>query len=278
MTRASCPGCGMVFATRAPDAAALEAYNASYFDSAHGGAATDPVTVAFHSGVNRLRVAHAERFVERAGITGRSVLEIGPGGGYFARHWLLRHPGSAYYAVETDRTCHPALRALGVKLLEAQNGSSPHVDMVVLSHVLEHVADPAAFLKATTASLRPGGALFIEVPCRDWEHKTLDEPHLQFFDKAPMLRLLEGLGFRGVQLTYHGRQISDLRQPGLRWRIANAIRTRLMARGFVAPFARVVPGLEPVSDPLDRAAVRPFEAHIEQQQPSWWLRAMAIKS
>lgn len=277
--RATCADCGMSFATPMPDAATLDAYNASYFDSAHGGAATHPVSVAFHSGINRLRVAHLERYVADQRLTVKSVLEIGPGGGYFAKHWLAQHPDSAYHALESDRSCHASLRALGVQVGEGPTALArvPQVDAVVLSHVLEHVADPAAFLRAVTGPLRPGGVLFIEVPCRDWEHKDEDEPHLLFFDKAPMGRLVESLGFGRTWLSYHGRLIGDLRRSGLRRRVGQALRTRLMARGVIAPFAGMRPGLEPVRDPLDRAAVRPFHAHREHAQPAWWLRAVAAK-
>ena len=41
--------------------------------------------------------------------------------------------------------------------------------------------------------LKKKGHLFIEVPCKDWDHKNEDEPHLLFFDKKSMVRLAEKL-------------------------------------------------------------------------------------
>jgi hypothetical protein len=35
--------------------------------------------------------------------------------------------------------------------------------------------------------------------------------------------------------------------------------------------------MELLTDPLERAAVAPFEAHREKQEPAWWLRAIARK-
>ena len=278
-SRTMCDTCGMVFASPMPDEAALAAYNASYFDSAHGGAPTNPVAIAFHSAINRLRVAYVERYMDIRSISVQSVLEVGAGGGHFARHWLARHTGTRYHAIESDVSLRPALRAQGVELHEDLQDllQRPPLDLVAMSHVLEHTIDPSAFLIAMTARLRRGGALFIEVPCRDWEHKTHDEPHLLFFDKAPMARLLSELGFGEIQLTYHGREITELRSRSLVARFAGALRSRLLARGIVAPYSRMVPGLEVLEDPLERAAVAPFQAHFEQSNPAWWLRTMAQK-
>ena len=185
----------------------------------------------------------------------------------------------AYHAVEYDVSCHSGLTALGIHLVDGSEGipAGTSVDLVVLSHVLEHVTDPVGFLGAMTTRLRLGGVLFIEVPCRDWEHKVQDEPHLLFFDKVPMRRLLDRIGFEQIQLSYHGQEISRLRRRGIAHKAWDAIRFRLLSRGLVAPFDRAEPALDLLATPLERAAVRPFEAHHEQEQPAWWLRTMAVK-
>jgi SAM-dependent methyltransferase len=151
------------------------------------------------------------------------------------------------------------------------------VDLVVISHVLEHMSNPIEFLKNATQNLHKGGVLFIEVPCRDWEHKPIDEPHLLFFDKSPMQHLLKHLGFEDLQMSYHGQEIEQLRSAPV-WRTKlMALRSKLITLGLVAPFARIRPGMEALSDPLERAAVAPFKAHRETQKPAWWLRAIARK-
>jgi SAM-dependent methyltransferase len=270
----------MGFATPMPEPSALQAYNAHYFDAAHGGLPADKASLGFHSGINRLRVAHVERFLADTRAQVSSVLEVGPGAGFFARHWLARHVGTSYVAIESDRSVHATLRAMGISVYanHAALPRSTEVDLLVLSHVLEHATDPIAFLTPFVQVLRPGGSVFIEVPCRDWEHKELDEPHLLFFDKGPMIRLLEKCGIGHVQTTYHGREIAELRKRQFVRRVREAVRLRLIARGIVAPFARVEPGLEVVESRLDRAALRPFEAHREQASPAWWLRAVGLRT
>ena len=269
----------MVFAAPMPDEVAWADYNSSYFDNAHGGVATHPVATAFHSAINQIRVAHVEEYLRDKQLSVSSVLEVGPGGAEFARQWLARHPLTAYHAVESDTGCHARLAGLGIQVVTGPEDlvGESFLDLVVLSHVLEHVTDPAGFLSAMTARLRRGGVVFIEVPCRDWEHKAQDEPHLLFFDKAPMARLLDRLGFDHVQLSYHGQQIEALRRRGLGRRAWNALRFRMLSWGIVGPFDSVEPGLEMVQKPLERAAVRQFQAHIVRQRPAWWLRAVAVK-
>lgn len=279
LQRAHCRSCGMVFAALMPSEADLAAYNASYFESAHGGKSQDVVTNAFFAAIARLRASHLERYLAVGRIEVGRVLEFGPGTGFFARNWMEGHPRTQYFAAETDASCHESLRGLGVRLfLPADlDRLTEAVDLVVMSHVLEHVANPIRFLADATRSLRSGGALFIEVPCRDWEHKAINEPHLLFFDKQPMRTLLERSGFDAIEVTYHGQSIDRLRsRSALRDKLL-ALRSRLIALGMVMPFGRVRPGMEALSSPLERAAVATFGAHRESAEPAWWLRAVARK-
>lgn len=274
-SRTLCSDCGMVFASPMPSAAALTAYNESYFSMAHGGQPTSPLVIAFSSGVARLRLAFVKRFLDRHQITVDRILELGPGPGFFARSWLEQSRASVYSVVETDSSCHESLRALGARLVGASDVVPS--DLVVMSHVLEHVSDPVSFVKEATCGLRQGGALFIEVPCRDWEHKALDEPHVLFFDKEPMQQLLARLGFGDIDVAYYGRPVSELRSDSWWHNKLMALRGKLISWGVVAPFSHMAVGLEALNSPLERAMVAPFRAHRESAVPAWWLRAVARK-
>ncbi|MDB5210349.1 MAG: methyltransferase-like protein, partial [Sediminibacterium sp.] len=271
----------MVYAYPVPDEVALQEYNADYFDNAHGGMQTHPLTVAFHSAINLLRVVHVELFQKNYNSRINSVLEIGPGGGHFARHWLKRNPNTGQYTgVESDSSCHENLSKTGIEVFSNvdQLPAGKKFDLVVISHVLEHTSDPAAFLLYCTRQLAPGGILFIEVPCNDYEHKELDEPHLLFFDKQPMDRLLNRVGFDKVKLSYHGNTISDLsKKISFLQKTVNRAKNFLLGRGFTGLFSAREKGMEEMDNALERAVIKPFKAHIEQNTASWWLRAVAIK-
>ncbi len=258
-----------------PSDTVLSDYNASYFASAHGGQPCSRSAVAFFSGVARLRLAFVQRFLAKHRVEVERVLEFGPGPGWFARSWLESVPHGAYSAIETDRSCHDSLMRLGVVLVSTPVGVVS--DLVVMSHVLEHVPDPVGFVRTATQGLISGGVIFIEVPCRDWEHKSLDEPHVLFFDKTPMRKLLTDLGFVDVELGYYGQPLRELKSPS--WLHARwiQIRSKLISLGCVAPFATRRPGMESLADPIERAVVAPFKAHVESVEPAWWLRAVARK-
>lgn len=274
-SRATCSSCDMVYATPMPSESALAEYNARYFSSAHSGKPSSLLALAFFSGIARLRLAFVRRFLARHQIGVNHVLEFGPGLGFFAKSWKELHPSSIYSVVETDSSCHKSLQALGVQIVDAPNmGPS---DLVVMSHVLEHVSDPVAFLHSATLGLRQGGAVFIEVPCQDWKHKALDEPHVLFFEKKSMQLLLAKLGFEDIQVSYYGQSIRALCSRSWLDNKLIAIRGKLISLGVISPFSAVVAGLEPLICPVERAMVKPFLAHQESDEPAWWLRAVARK-
>ena len=280
LKRAHCRSCGMVFADPMPGEGMLREYNASFFTNACGSHPRDSLAMAFFSAIACLRLLYIERYLGKHNINVSALQEMGPGDGFFARTFLEKHPETSYRALETDTSCYTSLKDIGVALIEVSPNSEDNiqVDLVVMSHVLEHVPNLREFINNATGNLRKGGALFIEVPCRDWEHKPIDEPHLLFFDKGPMQHLLRQLGFEDIQVSYHGQEIERLRSASV-WRSKlMAIRSKLISLGLVAPFARIMPGMETLKYPLERAAVAPFKAHCETQKPAWWLRAIARKS
>jgi SAM-dependent methyltransferase len=277
--RARCDTCGLNFANPLPSESDLIDYNASYFATAHGGIPTNLVSRAFFSAVSRLRLAYLDKYLGAQRVDVSRIMEFGPGPGFFAASWLERHKGTTYLACETDTSCHAALAELGVRLIKSDqlNDSSTPVDLVVISHVLEHVSEPKAFLEHATKSLRKGGVLFIEVPCMDFEHKPIDEPHLLFFDKKPMQYLLYASGFDHIELAYFGQEIDSLRSTSRFKKTWRALRSRMIGRGLIKPFSSKCLGMEALSNPLERAIVAPFKAHCESSKPAWWLRAIAIK-
>lgn len=275
----SCRHCGMAYAHPMPEQAVIDKYNASYFSNAHGGISDNALAVAFHSAINLLRVLHVEAFARHQEKDITHVLEIGPGGGYFARHWLRRNPSTYLYnGVESDISCHDNLGRIGVKVYGSMENipADNRYDLMVISHVLEHTTDPTAFIHNCTRYLAPGGILFIEVPCRDFEHKAMDEPHLLFFDKEPMRALLEKCGVDHIRLSYHGNTIEALKKARRSpWSVR--IRNMFLKLGLTFLFSRKEKGMEQIADPLERAVIKPFKAHIEQDEPSWWLRVIAVK-
>lgn len=274
-----CLDCHMVFIDPMPSEEELTKYNATYFESAHGGHPSNPSAVAFFSGIGKLRGAYVDAFLTKNNFSAQKVLEVGPGHGYFAENWIVKHPQVQYFGVETDESCHDALQQAGVHVLSPEQVETAvdHVDLVIISHVLEHVSNPQGFLHAVTKKLRKGGILFVEVPCFDWQHKELDEPHLLFFDKEPMKLLLNQVGFEGIEVNYYGDSIESLKASSSTDKFITKVRSKLIDLGFHQLFAYPVPQSLSNLTSLERAATRHAMAHLESKKPAWWLRAISIK-
>jgi ubiquinone/menaquinone biosynthesis C-methylase UbiE len=131
------------------------------------------------------------------------VLDVGCGCGDTAALLRKRDPHKRIYGL----TGSPAEAAEATKHLEKcwvtdleselpPETNAHRFDVLVFSHVLEHLRDPQLVLKRLVQTLRPGGTCIIAVPNvmmwrQRWEfmcgrfeyqkHGTMDETHLRFF-------------------------------------------------------------------------------------------------
>ena len=73
-------------------------------------------------------------------------------------------------------------------------------DIIILSHVLEHLVDPAKWIREICSSLRKRGYLIIEVPNDNRtfmnrkfrkDNNRWDEPHISFFNSQSLKRLFQ---------------------------------------------------------------------------------------
>ena len=270
-----CTDCGLIFMAPLPSEAEWTAYNSSYFERAHGNMTDHPRAGAFRTGLAKVRAHWVASRLESAKIEVSRVLEIGPGHGEFADAWTSLNPDIRYYGQETDSSVHEKLKAKGVTLFEKLDEVPDPVNLVVISHVLEHTLNPAQFLSDALGALRPGGAVFIEVPCRDCDYKNIDEPHTLFFDKPPMSELFERLPADIEELAWIGETHDALIADRDKSRLAQLIaRLRQRVKGLFVN-AR---GIDGNVSSAEWSVLHSFKPHIEQSAPARWLRVLAIKS
>lgn len=146
----------------------------------------------------------------------RTVLEIGCGSGANLAELKLRFPGCVTTGVELDaRASREARLRQGVDTVvqgDALNIELPDAafDLIVLSHVLEHFAEPAAVLQRALRWLAPAGKLLVALPnvrhasvlaelvfLRDFRYRPagiLDRTHLRFFTRRSAVRLFAEQG------------------------------------------------------------------------------------
>ncbi|HEX5618872.1 MAG TPA: class I SAM-dependent methyltransferase [Solirubrobacteraceae bacterium] len=186
----------------------------------------------------RSKAAHVETLTRRAGLTPRTVVEIGCGDGAVLaelaqRGWTLDGFELAENAARRARERGVARR---VERFDGEHvpASSDEYDLAVLSHVLEHVPDPLPLLKEAA---RVGRWVLVEVPLEDnrsakrpaKKRLSEDAGHLHAFNRADVLRLVceAGLEPRGEltdPLPYeHHAFFSGAAKGAVKWAARSAL-------------------------------------------------------
>ncbi|MBK8249173.1 MAG: class I SAM-dependent methyltransferase [Gemmatimonadetes bacterium] len=210
------------------------------------------------------------------------ILDVGAGFGHILHRLGSRFPGAELHAQELSEPCVAHLRGIGVAvhdrpLAEVVSGVGPF-DVVVLSHVLEHLRDPVGVLRLLGKHMTAGGLLSVEVPhvpadtLLSWDDSPWaprhDEPHLTFFG-APELRGL--LGRAGFDLRF-------LETAGPPWERVSRLRYSLPP--LIPTLRRAIP------EGVQRALRRRSSAVGDPASTRWpafhaygghriWLRAIA---
>lgn len=127
--------------------------------------------------------------------TGTVVLDVGAGDAPYRE--LFDH--CRYLTNDWEASVHErAAESDIVAPADALPVDGGSVDAVLLTQVLEHVADPGAVLAEAARVLRRGGALFATVPFV-WELHELPHDYWRF-TPASLERLLTGAGFSDVSI------------------------------------------------------------------------------
>ena len=276
LKRVACIACGLHFAHPMPSLKRLNDYNSSYHDSAHGGSYRDLKQQAFFIGLAKTRLDFISKQIGVEKDYPYKILEIGPGPGAFVKVWMEMFPKSQYFVIESDKSCHDGLKKMQAKIIDDKKEITENeFDFVFLSHVLEHVTDPFSFLKTFVDKMKKGGYLFIEVPCMDWKHKILDEPHLLFFDKNPMEVLLKQLMLTQLKIAYYGIPHQHLLNPLKGF--FKRLRGFLWRKGitYYHPERQRIRAM--IKDGLQTEAILNFDAHKEHRNPAWCLRVLSKK-
>ena len=162
------------------------------------------------AGRHRQRLDAAFRCLHRP-RPGQTLLDLGCGNGDFLP--AAREAGWTVRGIDPDLQAMEVTRQRGldarVSSLDALASLPERFDAITLSHVLEHLHDPAQTLADIHRLLRPGGWLYIDTPNIDsrgaarWgvHWRGLDAPrHLVLFGVDGLLDLLGRTGFRAVQI------------------------------------------------------------------------------
>jgi SAM-dependent methyltransferase len=182
---------------------------------------------------------------------GRTLLDVGCGYGQFLD--AAREQGFQTFGLDVNptRVNHAAARGHQVsqEMLTAASFGGRKFDVVVLSHVIEHLRDPKSLLQTIHEVLVPKGMLYIGCPNFGGLHATLAHSryhhycppeHIAFFSAESLRRCAAGAGFGPVQMRFftHILQAKELLAHFAYLRFARPPRNQDAARsdGPGAPF------------------------------------------
>jgi SAM-dependent methyltransferase len=155
-----CPGCRLLCSYPQASPAVLDSY---YGHDYYRQVWADPEVVWQENLVAyRTELGLLDRFVPSQAEK-RAALDVGCGYGVLVH--LLGERGYAAMGCEMGRPAVAYCRSRGLRVTRAAAPDLPFADgsfqLVVSFHVIEHVLDPAAFIRALVRVLEPGGSIAI---------------------------------------------------------------------------------------------------------------------
>lgn len=175
---------------------------------------------AYLAPIRRMKLDAAYLYLRRRPESGDRLLEIGCGNGERLQRFAVC--GWNAVGVDFDPDAVATCRRLGLDVragtLADQRFEEASFDAILLNHVIEHVADPAALLAECRRLARPGARLVMATPNADsalhrvfgryW--RGLEAPrHLRVFSGRALARLCVAQGWR-VERRFTTAQMTDV--------------------------------------------------------------------
>lgn len=210
LTYQICSNCGLVFQSPCMDEDALAAFYASgYRRFVQGTEEPTEKDLRIQGGRARHQLQLARRIIPAVS----RHLDIGSSSGallrvfrsYYGCESVGIEPGEAYRTQGyTDGI--QVYAQLADMDLEKQGS----FDLVTMSHVLEHISDPGAYLvQIRERWMTPDGYLLVEVP-NLFGHYSVELSHLVLFSPNTLRLLLSLSGFEVLRLFTHGNPRSPI--------------------------------------------------------------------
>lgn len=232
-----CRACGLTFMDPMPAQAWYDALYAAEYWEGRAARAVPADEVERRLRKEHLRAVSYLRAIAEDGhpFGHGELLEIGCGtGGAIAT--LADAVGKDAVAIEPDLSSREVATRIGVSVIDGDLSDlvadGRIFDIILLSHVLEHVVDPHEFVMSIRKLLGPEGRLLIEVP-NGFTNESLHLFHPYLYTRRALTTLLAQHGLSAT-VTAHGGASSRLRRHYLLAvaRVADGARVRGLRRGF----------------------------------------------
>jgi SAM-dependent methyltransferase len=147
-----------------------------------------------------------------------NILDVGGGDGRLLKLFLKDYE---CYVVDFNPSPIAGVKRIASTLDELK--TNEQFDIIICSHVLEHVADPVELLTKIRLRLSEKGVLYIEVPVEVWKGIPIQKApvtHVNFFTKESLEVALSVAGFRTDQIKYDYSPY-DNRYKRVAWAVAS---------------------------------------------------------
>jgi SAM-dependent methyltransferase len=196
-----CENCGFVMYLPRPEEADLDAkyrYLSTLDEGAGSHAAADDA-------IERARSEHLWRYVSQKMDLARvsTVLDYGGMDGRLMRSFARR--GKSCFVIDYCADVAEGVTKLGETLSDIPPTST--FDLIVCSHVIEHLARPKEKLERLSRHLSEGGLLFVEVPMEIWKKAPVPrEPvtHINWFTPNSLSNLFRLSGLEALTCELAG--------------------------------------------------------------------------
>jgi 2-polyprenyl-3-methyl-5-hydroxy-6-metoxy-1,4-benzoquinol methylase len=209
-----CTTCGLRFLFPQPTADEVQAYyDHEYFSNADSPSRGYDSYLA-EAANHRATFRHRLRLIPTP-ATGTRLLDVGAAAGYFVEQARLK----GWQAEGVEPSEWAAMYAQSELKQPVFQGTLADArfppgsfDVMTLWEVIEHLADPRAFLTEAARVVRPSGFLILSTPDagsgvarllgRRWPGWAKVPEHLYFFDRVSLVRLLHETGFEVQSAQY----------------------------------------------------------------------------
>jgi len=124
------------------------------------------------------------------------ILDVGAGNAIFGRELQIKYKKLLYDVVEPDEEIKRNYgKWVNDKYKILEEVANTKYSIIILNQILEHVNNPRKFISDLSMLLELNSYLYIDVPFSDYLFKSSIEPHILFWNKKSLIKLLNNLGF-----------------------------------------------------------------------------------
>lgn len=212
-----CVACETFYVSPRPPAAMLAAYYGQTRNGAYWNEHIFPASEnARRERIFRPRVHRTLELLARHGAGNAALVEVGPGFGTFGEEMRALGHFQRIVVVEPTPDLAATCRRRGLEVLEkpieAVADGELQAPVVVSFECIEHLFDPAAFVRQCARILEPGGLLILTCPSGGGfdvltlreVSDTVDHEHLNYFNPDSLALLLRTAGLDVVEWSTPG--------------------------------------------------------------------------